>query len=264
MFNFIRNLLNQKGFNAKAKRAFSNYYRFARESKSYLSYCEKMHGIECFMQNNLSKKQFEFLTKQFKSNMKVLDIGCGTGDLTEYFAKKYKLKAKGFDLVESSQKFKEANYETTWLGENEYDLVISLDGFYMLNDLYKTLNKVMDALKPKGKFVLTYTSERPFKKTRLGKAIANKKYRHEIEDFTQDDKIFNNKAKELLEELEPKFIEEGNSNLYRTKYNEIKKNVESHQSGKMYRSLVTIYKQLVILIVGQQSYLSGFCELVLL
>ncbi|AYF45509.1 methyltransferase domain protein [Halobacteriovorax sp. BALOs_7] len=240
MFQFIRNLLNQKGFNAKAKRAFTNYYRFARESKSYLSYCNKMHGIECFMQNNLSKKQFEALTTHFKPNMKVLDIGCGTGDLTDYFAKNYKLKAKGMDLVESKFKYKEANFETTWLGENEYDLVISLDGFYMLNDLYRTLNKVMDSLKPKGKFVLTYTSERPFDKSRLGKAL--KKRKHDVKDFTQDDKVFNNKAKDLLQEMKSSFIEEGNSSLFHTKYNEIKKNVDSHQNGKMYRSLVTIYK----------------------
>ncbi len=240
MFQFIKNFINHQRFNTKAKVAFTNFYRFAKESQTFREYCKQVHGIDCFMQNNVSKAQFKAITKNFSEGQQVLDIGCGTGHLTSYLASEYKLKANGVDLVASDEKFKEANFEITSLGENRYDLAVSFDGFYMLNDLKKTLEKIKKSLKPGGKFILTYTTSKDFTKTKLGKILKNEKY--EIKDFTQDDAKFNLEAKRVLEKLEPKFVEEGNISTYRTKYHEIAKNVEAHESKAMKRYLVTISK----------------------
>lgn len=238
MFQFIRNFVYKQKFNTKARDAFTNFYKFARESESFKNYCKHNHGIDCFMQNNVSKLQFKAITKNFEEGMDIIDIGCGTGDLTKYIAKKYKLNVNGVDLV--SSEFKQGNFEITSLGENRYDLAISFDGFYMLNDIKETLNKILKSLKPKGKFILTYTTKSEFKKTKLAKALKDKKF--ELQEFTKDDFEFNKNAQKYLESIEQDFIKEGNSSLYRTKYNEIKNNVLAHKDSKMRRYIVTISK----------------------
>ena len=83
MFQFIRTFLDQKRFNTKARDAFTSYYRFAQDSKTFREYCKKMHGIDCFMQNNVSKSQFKAICKFLKPKQSVLDIGCGNGRLLE-------------------------------------------------------------------------------------------------------------------------------------------------------------------------------------
>ena len=246
MFSILKRFFNQQHFNNKASVAFANYYRFASDSEAMLKYCKRVHGLDLFVQNNLSPKQLGEMESLINKSKHFLDLGCGTGDFTKYLEAKFKNKASAIDMALSAKNigntFKKTNFERSSLGEARFDLVVSFDGFYMLNNIEGTLSKVMNSLKKKGVFALTYTSKEEIKKTKLYKAIEKQNLKLDIADFTQDDKEFNEKAFEALNELEEDFVSEGNFNIFKTKKREIDQNLAAHNEKKMFRYLLKISK----------------------
>ena len=102
---------------------------------------------------------------------KVLEIGCGIGVLSSYLAEKYKWEVTGIDLdseqIERAKndyrenkylKFFEADATKLPFGDNEFDLVLSVDALHHIPNRNKTFGEINRVLESNGFYVLVDTA----------------------------------------------------------------------------------------------------------
>ena len=98
---------------------------------------------------------------------KVLEVGCGIGVLSSYLAEKYKWEVTGIDLdseqIERAKndyrenkylKFFEADATKLPFGDNEFDLVLSVDALHHIPNRNKTSGEINRVLESNGFYVL--------------------------------------------------------------------------------------------------------------
>lgn len=119
----------------------------------------------------LSKKEIELLAKKAKitSSSRILDICCGDGGISIYFAKKYKCQTMGIDFsnigirtadtlararrTQRISHFAVSTAESLPFKTSYYDLVYSCDSFVHIYDKKTLLNECYRVLKPGGKLM---------------------------------------------------------------------------------------------------------------
>ena len=98
---------------------------------------------------------------------KVLEVGCGIGVLSSYLAEKYEWEVTGIDLdPEQIDRAKNANRKNKYLkfleedvtklpfGDNEFDLVLSVDALHHIPNRNKAFDEINHVLKSNGFYVL--------------------------------------------------------------------------------------------------------------
>ena len=98
---------------------------------------------------------------------KVLEVGCGIGVLSSYLAEKYEWEVTGIDLdpeqIDRAKndhrenkylKFLEADITKLPFGDNEFDLVLSVDALHHIPNRNKAFDEINRALKSSGFYVL--------------------------------------------------------------------------------------------------------------
>ena len=98
---------------------------------------------------------------------KALEVGCGIGVLSSYLAEKYKWEVTGIDLdseqIERAKndyrenkylKFFEADATKLPFGDNEFDLVLSVDALHHIPNRNKISGEINRVLKSNGFYVL--------------------------------------------------------------------------------------------------------------
>jgi len=98
---------------------------------------------------------------------KVLEVGCGIGVLSSYLAEKYEWEVTGIDLdpeqIERAKndyrenkyiKFLEANATKLPFGDNEFDLVLSVDAMHHIPNRNEAFDEINRVLKSDGFYVL--------------------------------------------------------------------------------------------------------------
>lgn len=100
-----------------------------------------------------------------KSYAKAVDLGCGTGELTAHFAKKFNvMDALGIDSSEEMLK-KAAGFSSSHLlfrqdlienfqAESEYDVIISNAAIQWCSEHQQLFGKMVQALKPQGELAI--------------------------------------------------------------------------------------------------------------
>ena len=109
--------------------------------------------------------QLLITTFNIESNTKIIDLGCGSGDLAIAFSK-FSSFIEGIDIsktmIEMAKK-KDENNKVTWIhkpvddfeyGENNYDLIISFESFHLFPNQKELIRKCVNALKPGGSLCL--------------------------------------------------------------------------------------------------------------
>jgi 2-polyprenyl-3-methyl-5-hydroxy-6-metoxy-1,4-benzoquinol methylase len=117
------------------------------ESVDYLSHSKEDRGVFSRLYNIIRaysvRKKYGLITK-YKKNGKLLDIGCGTGEVLNYFSKKG-WEVKGIEPAESARTFARKNYGLSVSPEKEIDNLES-DGFDVIT-LWHVLEHVTDPVK---------------------------------------------------------------------------------------------------------------------
>jgi len=141
--------------------------RFNNHAKTYDAYA----GVQKSMANQLID---QLPTNFFNQKIAILEVGCGTGYLTQLLCKKFpKAAITAVDLssgmIELAKKKIRENRVSFICGdieelsiERHYDLIISNATFQWFNSLHTTIKKLYKQLKPTGSLLFSTFGNRTF------------------------------------------------------------------------------------------------------
>lgn len=226
-------------------REFGTWMIACEKSAAYREFCKEVYGSDRCQFDMMTQVQLEKLLDVLKVSkcQSILDIGCGTGALTEYIADHTDGNVTGIDFSSEATEFAQKrtkkkqnrlSFQVMDMDEldfpsNSFDTVLSIDTLYFVNDLYETINVLRGSLQEQGQMGIFYSSKisvdepkemlRP-ENSLLAKALEKCGMQYETWDFTAEDKEFWKKSVIIANELKNQFIDEGNLSIYEDCINE--------------------------------------------
>jgi SAM-dependent methyltransferase len=226
----------------------------AMSSKIFIEYCNDVYGYRLRLLNTLYKHDIENLLTFIKINRsaKILDFGCGTGELIRYFAEETDLIYVGADISENiisilkSTARKNVSYVcsnmNTCDGINQkFDLVLLIDTLYFVEDVEKSINTICNLLNENGKVVAYYSeywasdcSSDIFDhdKNGLGRVLKKLGINYDYEDITSHEIKHMNNVIEYGEKYMESFKKEKNEQLILDAIEEAKIGIDLQKRGK--------------------------------
>lgn len=225
---------------------YNDFYSRAEQSKTHAEMCRRVYGKNLCQHGMADMEQIDQLISELgiESGDRVVDLGCGTGRITEYIQTKTGAELTGLDL--SDQAVQLARSRTDGASERlrfvtgdmlrppfppgYFTRVISVDAHYFIEDFESLLNSMLNLLAPGGQIGL-FSDEGTGKEgvdesrlipeeTLIGLLLKERgiPYRA-VNYFTANRKHWKLKAK-VLEELKDEFIREGNPWIYESRMEE--------------------------------------------
>jgi len=186
---------------------------------------------------------------------KILDLGCGSGYITEYIAEKTGATVLGIDFAKGAIKsaqdrvknsdveFNVGNINELNFSDESFDYVLTIDTLYFGSDLEKIVKDIKRILKPNGKLISFYSSKKTDlnksgpESTGLGKILEKEKIKYDYWNYTENEKRVWENTLKVAEELKQDFINEGNLEIYKGRVAEAAKNLKWQSNGEMVRYL---------------------------
>lgn len=213
--------------------AYEEFYTMAEKSKAFQSFCTDAFG-EDFSQDGFSNvKQIQMILPYIpsKSNVHILDIGCGNGKMLGYLQKKTNACIYGFDYsekaIETARSLFPQNSEFTEgvIGEIDYpkekfDVIISMDTMYFSKDMPAFISQIKKWLKRNGVFFVGYQEGDIMPKTEgsdtteLSKALAINNMNYDVIDITKPTYELLKVKRESAIAHQPEFELEGHLNWF--------------------------------------------------
>lgn len=231
-------------------------------STAYREMCRQLYGSDRFQFDMMTQVQLKKLLEVLNISkcQSILDIGCGTGSLTEYIADHTDANITGidfsFEAIEFAQKrtrgkqnrisFQVMDMDEVDFPPNSFDTVLSIDTLYFVNDLYKLINAIRDSLQERGQMGILYSVKVSVgepkellypENTVLAKALEKSGMQYETWDFTAEEMELWKKSITIANELKNQFIEEGNLALYEGLVSEATRELEFSDSDRRCRYL---------------------------
>jgi len=183
---------------------YEKFYAMAKESKCFKKFCEAVYGVDLsqdgFSDINQINLILEYTTKT--NDLNILDIGCGNGKMLKYLQLRIGGHIYGFDFSENAihearaDNVSKSDFRIGVIGEIDYppkmfDLIISMDTIYFVNDIYKFVRQIYNWLKDDGIIFIGYqegdimTKTRNSETTVLAKAIKENNFKYDVINYTQ-------------------------------------------------------------------------------
>lgn len=221
---------------------YDNFYPEASRSKAHADFCTEVYGHNLEQHGLAPKDELLLLTEKaaFKPSQTVLDLGSGSGLITDWLQKQTGAGFHGIDI--SSAAVRDANKRfssnsqvsfsvgnmNTLSADKKYDAVISVDTLYYTENLRNTLEGVFTLLKPNGRFYAFFSawimekSQDEYLKpelTGLGRMLTELGVSFESVNLTESGLNHWRKKYETLLRMKPDFEKEGFKRLweYRTR-----------------------------------------------
>jgi cyclopropane fatty-acyl-phospholipid synthase-like methyltransferase len=243
-------------------REFGAWMIACEHSAAYRELCKQAYGADRCQFNGATQVQLEKLLDVLilSECQSILDVGCGTGELTEYFADHTNGNVTGIDFsseaIEFAQErtagkhnrlsFQVMDMDDLTLSVNNFDTVVSIDTLYFVSDLHKTMNALRDSLQEKGQMGIFYSAKitagepkellRP-ENTALAKALEKCGMIFKTWDFTADEEEMWKKIVKFANELKNQFIDEGNLAIYEGRISEATRELEFFKTERKRRYL---------------------------
>ncbi|HEX9961333.1 MAG TPA: methyltransferase domain-containing protein [Pyrinomonadaceae bacterium] len=222
---------------------YDNFFDAAIKSEAHALFCEKVYGANLCQHGLADVFQLNKLLEalQLKAGERVLDLGCGSGFITEYLQGETGAFFHGVDIsaeaVRQAQNrtrnerltFSVGNMNRLQPARRAFDCAVSIDTLYYVDNLEETLKQIVALLKRDGRIGIFYTqginnlADRENllpENTDLAKLLEKYDLKYRTLDLTESEAEHWRKKVAVLEELKPQFEREGNLNLYNYRYAE--------------------------------------------
>ena len=225
---------------------FSKLLLDVNSSQTYKKLAREVYGIDVGQFSMVDQEQIEKMLSilNLTQNDKVLDLGCGLGKITEYIHKKTQAQMVGIDLASKAIElanernrdnnnnliFKHDDINNPNFPNSIFDVIISIDTLYFVEDLFNTLNNLKRILKPSGRFLIFYSqNNRPNEpesyllpdNTRLAQVLKKMNLKFTYYDFSERDKDNWRLAKQLTFENKENYVKEGKVSVFESRMDEL-------------------------------------------
>jgi len=232
------------------------------QSASYREFSRELYGSDRFQYDMMTQIQLEKLLDVLKvsKSQSILDVGCGTGSITEYIADHTDGSVTGIDFsseaIEFAQKrtkkkqnrlsFHIMDMNEIDFPSNSFDTIISIDTLYFVDNLYNTINALRGSLQKLGQMGIFYSAKikvgeskemlRP-ENTVLAKTLEKCGMQYETWDFTSEEKDFWKNSVNIANKLKDRFSGEGNITIYEGLIKEATREIEFSDTERRCRYL---------------------------
>jgi cyclopropane fatty-acyl-phospholipid synthase-like methyltransferase len=218
---------------------YNELYLRAEESPTHAEMCTRLYGQNLCQQGQMDMDQLHALLDilNLSADSRVLELGCGTGHITEYIAGQTGAHISGIDVAyeaiahalarTAKQRgrldFLVVNMNTIQFPVDSFDAIIAIDSIHIGFDLKEILRRMKLYLKPGGQMAIFWETWLPKnspsetflpENSRLGVALTELRLQYQAHDFTTENNRFWERAITTLDELKSQFDAEGNQILY--------------------------------------------------
>ncbi len=214
---------------------YQRFYSAAHTSMAHKSFCNRVYGEDLCQEGMTDMSSLSDLAShlQLKSGDRLLDLGCGSGGISEYMSDRTGAMVTGIDYSASAiatanartenkrsrLTFMRADISSLELPERSFDAAISLDSIYWVEDIAQALSQVALAIRPGGQIgiFIAQTLEEgdprdvlEITNTQVASALSDLGMDFEAHDYTSMFRGFWPRAKAAALALRHDFDAEGN------------------------------------------------------
>jgi SAM-dependent methyltransferase len=251
---------------------YSRYYKATATSGLHSQFCREVFGIDLCQHGFADVKQLDLVraTAALDSVHRVLDLGCGTGLITEYLQERTGGLYVGIDnepeairiaTERTAQKRRHLSFllgdiNKLELADREYDAILLIDSIYFSVDYEQTIGRLKAALTAVGCVVLLYSigpallgsetfprSLLEGRETPLAEALRRRGFEVEHQDLTEEEYGLALRRKAFLVEHEREFLEEGLRFVWENRMGDSREIIRAIEAGLHRRYL---YKATVV------------------
>lgn len=243
---------------------YNDWYMMIENSEAHSKLCKSAYGIDLCQTGMMTLKEINYITQNIiGKNKSCLDLGCGSGHISEYIADTCHSNVVGIDIIASgikiarrrtrskknSLQFYRENMLTYKDANKKFDYIFSFDTIYFAGSrLSNFIENSLSMLKPDGKLLIFYSAWEPKDKafvhdsTILGEYLKKTGINYSWVDFTEDERIHWLMKHQTLLNLENEFINEGNKIVFENRLMETKDFSKLAKEDKLSRHLYIINK----------------------
>lgn len=152
---------------------YERFYSLAPSSAAHGEFCRRAFGLDMCQHGFADVAQIEALIEATRlgPGQRALDLGCGTGRITELLAARTAAHLTGLDLIPEAIRlarelpgaatgqlaFLTADLNDLHLPRAQFDVILSIDSIYFSRDYSRTIGDLSSALQPGGRMGFLYT-----------------------------------------------------------------------------------------------------------
>ena len=257
--------LAEKARKALLSKNNNDIYIILNSSKTLANITKQVYGEDLGQNNMMTMPELKLLLEVLKITPEesVIDLGCGTGKITEYIADVTQAQVIGIDVASEAIKlaqertkekkekleFRVDDMDDLSVPPASVDCVIAIDSLYFVEDLENTIEDMKSILKPLGRMGLFYSASCLPKeskdilhpdKTKLAQALQKLDLNYQTFDFSIEETKFWNYIKELYAKYKEEMEQEGNLVLQKDLYKDAEYHVKEYQEGRRSRHLYVV------------------------
>lgn len=241
---------------------YIDYYAAAPRSAASAEFCRRVYGRDLCQHGYADMGQLDRLidVAQIGAGSRVLDLGCGTGQIAEYISDITGAYVHGIDYIPAAIQvaqerthakrdrlsFSVGDIYKLDMPPRSFDMLIAIDTLYF-GDMQTVIGTLKHLLVAGGQMAIYYftilfddTADRTTvqrDKTELAQALAQHRLPYRTWDFTQAEYERAQTALQVLEDVKPLFEAEGNGFLYKNRMMESGGSIRFIDEGRASRYL---------------------------